>query len=113
MALLIVDRNNTLSNKSRELLERRLSFALSRFDSRIMRVSAIIEDLNGPRGGIDKRCRITVKMSGAKDVIISDQDSDIIQCIANAADRAGRSVARAIDRSQRSYRTRPLNVDSP
>jgi putative sigma-54 modulation protein len=112
MALSIVDRNKELSNESREQLERRLSFALSRFDSRIRQVSVVIEDVNGPRGGIDKLCRIIVKLQRATDVIISDQDSDIAKCIARAADRAGRSVARAIERTQQIYRPRPLDIDS-
>jgi len=112
MALSIVDRNNTLSNESRELLERRLRFALSRFGSRIRRVTAVIEDVNGPRGGIDKVCRITVKLNRARDVVICDQDSRITECIAHAAERAGRSVGRAIDRSQQSYRVRPSDGES-
>ena len=43
-------------------IERRLRFALGRFDGRIGRVTVRISDVNGPRGGIDKRCRIEVSL---------------------------------------------------
>ena len=112
MRLSVVDRNSLLSNELHELLERRLSFALSRFDSRIMRVTATFEDVNGPRGGTDKLCRITVKLVRSPDVVVSDQDSDLGKCIAHASDRAGRAVARSIDRSQQIRRLTPQDSGS-
>lgn len=110
MTLSIVDRNKELSNELREQLKRRLSFTLSRYASRIRRISVVIEDINGLRGGIDKHCRIIVKLQRATDVIISDQDSDIAKCITRATDRTGRSVARAIERTQQIRRPRPIDI---
>ena len=65
MKLSIVDRNRMLSGELRRLLERRLSFALSRFDSRIRKTTVVLEDVNGPRGGMDKSCRIAVVLDRA------------------------------------------------
>lgn len=110
MSLTIVDRHDALDESMHDLLERRIGFALSRFDSRIRKTTAVIEDVNGPRGGIDKSCRITVQLNGARDIVINDQDSDLAKCIAHATERVGRAVARAIERSRREHKRRPQDA---
>ena len=64
-------------------------------------MSVVVADANGPRGGVDKSCRISVKLRRANDVTMTDQDADVAVCIARAAERVGRAVARAIERTQR------------
>jgi len=41
-------------------IQRRLVFALGRFGRRVARVLVRVEDTNGPKGGIDKQCRVAV-----------------------------------------------------
>jgi hypothetical protein len=110
MQLTIVDQHDSLNQESREFAERRLRFALSRFSSRIELVSAVVMDLNGPRGGVDKFCRITVRMRRLANVQVSSQAAELEACLARAADRAGRAVARIIERSQQFDRRRPYTV---
>jgi len=112
MSLLVVDRNGILSDELHELLDRRLRYALSRFDSRIRQKSAVLEDINGPRGGMDKHCRITVKLHRAGEVVVHEQDADISKCITRAAERIGRAVSRALERSQKFSRNRLLDGGS-
>ena len=50
-------------------LERRLQFALARFSGHIQRVQVVLEDQNGPRGGLDKHCRVVVRLREAGDVV--------------------------------------------
>lgn len=107
MPIFILDRNGLLGESLRELAERRLLFALSRFDSRISQVQLIVSDQNGPRGGIDKACRVSISLRGAADVIVSDQDSDLGRCLTRLAERAGRAVTRTIDKMQAFDRVRP------
>ena len=107
----IVDRDGVLAGPLHEFAQRRLLFALSRFDSKIQRVDLVVADTNGPRGGVDKSCRISVKLRRAKEVTITDQDSNIATCVARAAERAGRAVARAIERTQRFDRPTPFAAD--
>ncbi len=112
MSLTIVDRSGVLSGELRELAERRLLFALSRFDSKVQRVSVVVADTNGPRGGVDKSCRIAVKLRRSGEVTVTDQDADIATCIARAAERVGRAVSRAIERNHRFDRPKPLVADA-
>ena len=72
MKLLILDRNGLLSDEGQEYARRRIHFALSRFATKIDRVTAVFSDDNGPRGGIDKVCRITVKLRRLADIRHAD-----------------------------------------
>ncbi len=109
VTIFITDRAGLLNGELRQLAERRFLFALSRFDSRISKVELVISDENGPRGGIDKACRVSITLHRAPLVVISEKNSDLAKCISRIAERAGRTVARAIEKSQRFDRSRPLD----
>lgn len=102
VTLSIVDRSELLSDELRHLIERRLLFALARFDSRIVQVEFVVNDENGPRGGVDKTCRVAIILHRAGDVLVNDKDADMAKCISRVAQRAGRAVARAIEKTQTS-----------
>lgn len=91
-----IDLDDTL----REHVERRLHFSLARFGNHIQRVRVQMLDINGPRGGKDKCCRIEIRMQGTPGVFVEDTDTDLLAAIDRAADRAGRAVARLIERSK-------------
>ena len=104
MKLSIVDRDKCLDAPLRQLARRRLLFALSRFDSKLHEVILKVDDLNGPKGGIDKRCQLQIKLRYGEDVILTNLDSTVEAGISRLADRAGRTIARRISRLQHSYR---------
>ncbi len=88
----------TISEALRTHIERRLHFALSRFGARILHVAVRLEDMNGPRGGVDKRCRIVVALAGAGHVQVEVLDSECTNAVDRAADRMQGVVARELDR---------------
>jgi len=57
-----------------------------------------LSGINGPRGVIEKRCCIRVRLKKNVDVMIDDTESDLYAAIDRAANRAGRSVARRLAR---------------
>ncbi len=79
-------------------IERRLRFALSRFAVRIEKIVVFLHDHNGPKGGIDKVCRVLVKVRGCGMIMAAIADTDWIAAADRAISRVGRSVARQIDR---------------
>lgn len=97
MTVSIIDRSGELSDKQRDDAERRLLFALSRFHPKIKRVSLVIANVDGPRGSVEKWCRIAVRLHRGQDVVVSDQDSALPTCVSRLADRAARAVARGVD----------------
>jgi hypothetical protein len=58
---------------------RRPQFALGRFRQRIARVAIYLTDLNGPRSGRDKHCRIVAKMMRGGAVSVEDVDADSVR----------------------------------
>jgi ribosomal subunit interface protein len=72
----------------------RLDFALGRFRGLVAKVRVRLSDDNGPRGGIDKRCRFEVRLRGAPAVLIDERSDDLYAAIARAAQRVERQVAR-------------------
>lgn len=80
------------------LVERRLSFALSRFGARVRAVSVSLADLNGPRGGIDKKCSMQARLAPRGSVRVESRDSEVPAAIDRAATRLARAVTRAFER---------------
>lgn len=82
----------------------RLGFALDRFEGLVTKVRVRLSDDNGPRGGVDKRCRFEVRLQGAPAVLIDERSDDLYAAIARAAQRVERQVARISSRRQRALR---------
>lgn len=80
-------------------VERRLGFALGRFADVVRDVEVTLSDINGPKGGHDKLCRIRVRLRGQqKSVFANILHEEIRTAIDLATDRIGRAVPRAVDR---------------
>ena len=81
-------------------VERRAEFALDRHRERISRVRVRVDDLNGPRGGPDKSCRVEVRLAGHRAVRATVVDADAYVAIGAAIHRAARAVARHVGRER-------------
>ena len=88
-----------VSKSTQAYVVRRIGFALGRFADVIETVIVSLEDINGPRGGVDKSCRIRVNLTGQRTPIIATVlDLEVRAAVDMAAERAGRAVARQLDR---------------
>jgi putative sigma-54 modulation protein len=79
-------------------IERRLRSVLGRFAARIDRLAVHLSDVNGPRGGIDKRCRIAVALVPRGMVMVEGWGDEPFALVTRAAKRARRAVRRALER---------------
>jgi putative sigma-54 modulation protein len=79
-------------------IERRLRFALTRFSGRIGRVNVFLADQNGPRGGVDKTCRIVVRLRDGGDVVAEVSDVNWEVAVDRATTRIGHSTGRELAR---------------
>jgi ribosome hibernation promoting factor len=93
--------NYELDDKLKDHLERRLRFALGRFAARIDRVRVRLSDVNGPRGGVDKQCRIAVALIPRGGVMVGGSGRDPFALVARTAKRIGWSVRRALEHRRR------------
>ncbi len=60
----------------RELTERRVRFVLRRLGWLVPRAEVQMSDVNGPRGGIDKRCQVELRTDGSGCVVVASVASD-------------------------------------
>ncbi len=95
-----------LTDGLRDHTERRLRFALSWADHYARKVSVRLTDINGSRGGNDKRCHIQIPLPGIPGVVIEDTESDLYVAIDRAIDRAERAVVRRVGRLREQHHER-------
>ena len=103
--------NISLTRGLREHIKRRLGFSLSTRYERIRRILVRISDINGPRGGNDKRCLIQVVLPRQADVVIEDTESSLYAAIDRAVARVSRTVMRRLARSRHNRRAHHVYDD--
>ncbi len=88
----------------RQHARQRINSALGRFRYSVHSISVRLGDINGPRGGADKLCRIVVRLKNSSLVIIEELGDDIFQVIDKVADRVHQSVSRQLGRVKQATR---------
>ncbi|MEQ1600974.1 MAG: HPF/RaiA family ribosome-associated protein [Methylophilaceae bacterium] len=88
----------SLTDGIRDYTKRRMQFALNRNDKYITRVQVRLADINGPRGGVDKRCQIDVSLASHNDIVIEDTETNLYVAIDRASERCSRTLTRRLER---------------
>ena len=86
----------------RRYVKRRMATSFGRFEHRIRQLTVWLEDVNGPRGGVDTRCRMDIQFRPSGRISVSALAIDEYAATATAADRAREIV----DRRVKKVRTR-------
>ncbi|MEZ5356180.1 MAG: HPF/RaiA family ribosome-associated protein [Bryobacteraceae bacterium] len=89
----------------RALVARRVRFAMEKFAERIQKLTVRLADVNGPRGGRDKRCVVRLESHLREPIVIAERQERIQAAVSAAAERASRTFERRI-RSQEFARRR-------
>jgi ribosome-associated translation inhibitor RaiA len=96
----IVAKGMRISQATRGYVTRQLRFALNQTQRSINFVTVRIDDLNGPQGGIDKRCQTHLTLPGLPDIVITDKGTDLNSAVARAFHRAALAVDRLLSRAK-------------
>jgi len=88
----------------RDMTERRVRFVLRRLGWLVPRAEVQMSDMNGPRGGVDKRCQVELKTDGAGSVVVASVAKDWRTALDNALARAARFLMRLWRRGRDSRR---------
>lgn len=75
-------------------VEREVARSLSHVRPRPAAILASLSDLNGPRGGEDKKCQIRGRLVRTGEVVASAAGADMYRAIGMAADRFRRALVR-------------------
>ena len=89
-----------VSEALRDYVLRRVRFQLSRFSRELSAVVVRVGDVNGPRGGVDKRCQVTVSGPRVPSATLQETSTDVYAAVGSAVDRIERIVGRGIDRAR-------------
>ena len=100
----------SLTEGLRAHVERRMRAALGWSGGHLRRLAVSLSDINGPRGGRDKRCKVQVRLAGGAEVVIEDTETDLYAAIDRAAERADRAVVRRMERQRGFEHVRPAVV---
>jgi len=73
-------------------------FALSRFGTSIRIIRVRITDTNGPKGGVDIRCVVSVKLASAGEVVIQEEGENVLSTLNYCLARANRTISRNLER---------------
>ncbi len=94
------------SDAVRAHAHRRVRFQLGRFGHQIHRVLIRLEDVNGPKGGVDTRCQVTVHGPELGSKVLDELSTDPHSAVDLAITRLARSVARQLGRGRTDRRRR-------
>jgi len=107
----IIAKGIKASESLREYITERLSTVLTHTQSSIPNITIRLTDLNGSRGGIDKRCLIHLKLPGISPIVVTGLAADITSAIDMAAQRISKAANRVLSKTKSvSHVTMPLYI---
>ncbi len=98
-----------LGTTERDYIRRKLGRKLGKYVQATERVSVRIEDVNGPRGGVDQSCRIKVVLRNLPSVVFESRDASLNAAVDAALSGTERAVRRTLERR----RMKPLKRAVP
>lgn len=104
--LSVKTRGVALTDDLLRLVRGSVSAAVGRFAGRVAEVFVWIEDTNGPRGGMDTRCRINLRYARRGRLTVSAVATHEFAAVGRAADRARVRLVRAFQKRRDGRRKR-------
>jgi ribosome-associated translation inhibitor RaiA len=96
MELSIRTRDIELTDALRERITHRLGLCLDSFQGHVEGAFVYLMDLNGPKGGVDKLCQITVRVSGMGEIAVRETGTTFNAALSRAARRLKYRLSEAL-----------------
>ena len=96
----IFESRDTEGRQYQVLAEQRIRFVMHRLSLRVSQASIRLSDVNGPRGGIDKRCQVEFTTQRNGRIVSTATAADWRAALEGALARAARRIVRSLRRSQ-------------
>jgi len=110
MKVTIVKRGVVVDDALRAFVQDKVEMTLGRLANDVRSVRIQLKDTNGPRGGLDKRCLVTIAGTRFEACVVETRDVGIHAAIAQALHIASRSVIRALQRQRHTFTGRGLSA---
>ena len=96
MLVHIQSRHFSLSAALNKYVKTKLRVMLGRYEAKIISLNVSLFDINGPKGGEDKCCKIIVKINGTSSIVLQETAVDLYDAINTCSRRARRAVKRQL-----------------
>jgi hypothetical protein len=107
---IIFESRDADGNQMRDMSVHRVRFALRRLSALVPRAKVQFSDVNGPRGGVDKRCQVELSTDAKGTVVIASLASDWRTALDSSLRRAIRVLTRSVQRNQKPLRGRTARM---
>jgi putative sigma-54 modulation protein len=101
MQLNIDAQNLNISEQVKEDMSQRIKDMFARTQQKIRKVSVVFTDINGPKGGADKQCRVQLVLFGLPSVNVVCKQANFHKALARALSAAKRTLKRRFNKLQR------------
>jgi putative sigma-54 modulation protein len=109
MLVYIQTRHFDLTPELSDYVESKIRLMLGRYKNKIMTVNVSLSDINDPRGGEDKCCKIIIKPENIPSIVVKETASDIYDAVNRCSHRAKRIVNRNLILTQ--WKRKQLTLD--
>ena len=96
MNIVIHSKGVDLTDTLRQFVDQHLRFVLTRYGAHIISINVMLLDINGPKGGLDKCCRVQLKLDHLPKIIVQDTQVNVYAAIKMCSVRLKRTVERNI-----------------
>ena len=96
MLVNIQSRHFSLSTALSKYVKSKIQIMQSRYESKIISINVSLFDINGPKGGEDKCCKIVIKINVTSSIVVQQTAEDLYNAINTYSRRARRAVKRQI-----------------
>lgn len=101
MIIDVQSRGFGLTRALREFVELRMRYLLTRYGDKILRINITLYDVNGPKGGEDKRCVVTIRLAAKQSLVLQETDADMYNAITSCCNRLKRTIGRKLEKNIR------------
>lgn len=98
MKLEIRTRHIVMTPEALAEAHRRVTVSLARISPWIRSVDIRLADINGPKGGADKLCRVRIRGRSMPSVVVEHVGTDVLAALAFAVERAEQTIVRKMAR---------------
>lgn len=93
-------RDFELTDSLESQIRQKMKILLDRFDHKIRNTRVVLSDINGPKGGNDKRCTIKIEVHNFKTIVVDEVTDNMYESISRCSQRAKRAVAKLVNKSR-------------
>lgn len=101
MELAITHLKVDISPENLSRIKQKAQRMFDRICDHIESIKVTIDDINGPKGGKDKHCRVVIHSKGIPAIVITDNQSSVMSAVNIALSRARTSLLRKVKRKQK------------